>query len=112
MEIYKFLMDTFGACVTGKSTWNKMAPKKLLKDFFTFTDEALMLWFLENNYEVWTEDWKYKIGGTLNSRNEVPRPLYTEQSKVGKKTGGKDQTFCGWNSKGICLLYTSPSPRD
>ena len=107
VAVYKFILDTFGVCVTGKSGWKQNAPTKPLSKFFTFTDEAMMLWFLENNYEVWTGDWQYKIGGTLASRKEVPRPLYTKQSKGSdsdgkkRKTTGKDVVVGGWNKDGV-----------
>ena len=117
-NIYRSVLEQFGPVMYGKSDWKQVVTRDELSKFYHWTDEAMMLWFLENNYESWVGFWAYKVSGKQPNADEVPRPKYTEQSKkVTKGSADNAKIYTGWNQPGkdrwntLCKLVKSARKR-
>lgn len=96
--VYGFLCVNFIPSVVGAIQWRKFSCERGLQTYATLTDEAFMIFTLENNYDTWVAQGKRKIakgrGLEPPPAGPNPRPMYTDGfGKLAKK-------FSGWSEAG------------
>lgn len=99
-EGYGFALRKFLPSVIGAVTWKRNACEDYLSNYSTMTDEAFVVFTIENNYDTWVAMAK-KAKGKLDGKDvsgivEV-KPPYTDGF------GNNARKYSGWNTAGKSL---------
>jgi hypothetical protein len=64
-DAYHWICVKLMKCVVGFTIWQRRCFKELLSEFATDSDETFLVLTVENNYQRWMDEARYRTGTTL-----------------------------------------------